>query len=208
MKSTITKGENFFTATFNECCVVFHIPYERRHDTNLIYVLKFPNGKYYVGQTVAKEGIIERVKQHCHEGHRIHKGALRTHKTNIIAKYKRFDVFIQHKCTEGEDIDFFEQFYIGILSKRVVNITSGGQNGYRPSDEQRKMASEQMKKFHKEHLPYNPVYCYSISGEFIKKFVSSRTAGDELGCDRKLIWQSCKSLTGQEDPCKGLLPAS
>lgn len=108
---------------FHDVNVYLHFPLSLEKETNFIYLLKFPNGKYYVGQTCDKTGVITRIKQHCHAAFK--KKQDNVYKNRIIKKYMLFDVFLLKKC-KIEELDFYESFYISILRKRLVNIENGG----------------------------------------------------------------------------------
>ena len=103
--------------------VNFHCEKEKLKATNLIYLLKFTNSKYYVGQTNTKFGLISRIQNHCYESYRQNKKR-NAYKDNIINKYKTFDVFILKECTL-QNIDEFEIFYINILKRKLVNLENG-----------------------------------------------------------------------------------
>ena len=68
--------------------VLFHIKDEEINASNLVYILKFPNGKYYVGQTVSKYGLSNRVRQHCEESLNPSKKS-NIYKCNVIRKHKK-----------------------------------------------------------------------------------------------------------------------
>ena len=77
-----------------------------------------------MGQTNTKFGLVSRIQGHCYESYNKLKKR-NVYKDNIIRKYKKFDVFVAHRCTL-ENIDEFEIFYINILKNHIVNLESGG----------------------------------------------------------------------------------
>lgn len=146
--------------------VKFHCDTSELKVTHVIYLLKFPNGKYYVGQTNTKFGLISRIQNHCYESSYNNKKR-NYHKDNIIKKYKTFDVFILKKCSV-ENIDSFEMFYIGILKRKIVNIEGGGCNNKTVSEKTKEKLRKKIKKYHLIHPKKVIINVYDLEGNFIR----------------------------------------
>jgi hypothetical protein len=146
--------------------VNFHCEKEKLKATNLIYLLKFTNGKYYVGQTNTKFGLISRIQNHCYESYRQNKKR-NAYKDNIINKYKTFDVFILKECTL-QNIDEFEIFYINILKRKLVNIENGGCLNKTKTVETLKKISEKVRKYNKLNPKQIKINVYDLEGNYVR----------------------------------------
>lgn len=146
--------------------VNFHCEKEKLKATNLIYLLKFTNSKYYVGQTNTKFGLISRIQNHCYESYRQNKKR-NAYKDNIINKYKTFDVFILKECTL-QNIDEFEIFYINILKRKLVNLENGGCTNKNVSNETKEKISKKIKEYNIKHPKIVNINVYDLNGNFIR----------------------------------------
>ena len=152
--------------------VKFHCNNNELKDTHIIYLLKFPNGKYYVGQTNAKLGLVSRIQGHCYAS--FYNAKKRNiHKDNIINKYKTFDVFILKKCTL-HDIDDFEVFYINILRRKIVNIENGGCKNKIVSEETKKKIKNKALIYNLRHPKAIKINVYDLEGNFVRSHNSIR----------------------------------
>ena len=161
--------------------VNFHCSEEELKSTNLIYLLKFPNGKYYVGQTNNKFGLANRIRGHCYEGQR-GSGWRNIYKNNIIKKYKIFDVFILRRCSL-EDIDFFEIFYISILKRKVINLDSGGCKNKTRTKETKEKISKKLREYNLTHSKFKNIKVYDLQGNFIRLHNSIPEVKEYYGTD-------------------------
>lgn len=155
---------------YKNIIVKFHCDEIDLKATNLIYLLKFPNGKYYVGQTNTKFGLVNRIQGHCYESYN-NKKKRNTYKDNIISKYKQFDVFILKKCDISE-IDYFEIFYINLLKRKLINIELGGCLNKIISDKTKEKIGEKSRKYQLEHPMYNKINVYDLEGNFVRSHYS------------------------------------
>jgi hypothetical protein len=102
----------------------------------VIYLLEFPNGKVYIGQTIRKFN--QRVKQHCMVDNKSPK------LKNAIQKYKEFNVSILEENLTIWQLNSFEGYYIKLFNSNGedgYNLDSGG-NNRRSSDETKKKLSD------------------------------------------------------------------
>lgn len=152
--------------TYANIKVNFHCSEEELKSTHLIYLLKFPNGKYYVGQTNTKFGLISRIQSHCYESCRNSKKR-NVYKDNIINKYKTFDVFILKKCTLN-DVDFFEIFYINILKRKLINLENGGCENKVISEETRNKIKNKIREYNLKNPKQIKINVYDLEGNFIR----------------------------------------
>lgn len=184
------------TKTYANIKVNFHCTKNELKSTHLIYILKFPNGKYYVGQTNTKFGLISRIQSHCYESSSNSKKR-NIYKNNIINKYKTFDVFIAKKCLI-ENIDFYETFYISILKRKIVNLESGGCENKTASEETKNKISEKIREYNLKHPKQIKINVYDLEGNFIREHnsilelknyynVSNTTINNALYKNRKFI---------------------
>ena len=167
--------------------VCFHFNENECKSTNLIYLLKFPNDKYYVGQTTNKYGLAARIRQHCGEAFN---ATVKTNhiKNNIIKKYKKIDVFILHKCNIDE-IDFYETFYINILKRKIINIESGGHLS-------KKLSTETKEKIRKSHndpskKKNGKVEVYNLDGSLFKTFDNTSDAAKYFNSNANYMYRAC-----------------
>ena len=150
--------------------VKFHCSENELKETHLIYLLKFPNGMYYVGQTNTKFGLISRIQNHCYESCNATKKR-NTYKDNIISKYKAFDVFILKKCTI-ENIDDFEIFYIDILKRKIVNLEKGGCENKVISEETREKIKSKIREYNLKNPKLIKINVYDLNGKYIRSHKS------------------------------------
>lgn len=154
------------TKKYGNITVNFHCGKEKLKATHLIYLLKFTNGKYYVGQTNTKFGLISRIQNHCYESY--HKNKKRNvYKDNIIKKYKTFDVFILKECTP-QNIDEFEIFYINILKRKLVNLENGGCVNKNASNQTKEKISKKIKEYNIKNPKIVNINVYDLNGNFIR----------------------------------------
>lgn len=152
--------------TYANIKVKFHCKENELKSTNLIYLLKFPNGKYYVGQTNTKFGLISRIQNHCYESaNKLKKRNI--YKDNIINKYKTFDVFILKRCTL-KNIDDFEIFYINILKRKLVNLENGGCENKTVSNETKLKISKKIREYNIKNPKQIKVNVYDLEGKYIR----------------------------------------
>lgn len=164
--------------------VRFHMNEDELNQTSVIYLLKFPNGKYYVGQTNTKFGLISRIQSHCYESHSVMKKR-NMYKDNIIKKYKQFDVFILRHCTL-KNIDEFEMFYINILRRKIVNIEKGGCENKIMSDDTKIKISKKLKDYNKRHYKYR-INVYDLQGNFIAVYNGINAVANVYGVSRNTV---------------------
>lgn len=165
--------------------VNFHCSKKDLKSTHLIYLLKFPNGKYYVGQTNTKFGLISRIQSHCYES--TNKSKKRNvYKDNIINKYKTFDVFILKKCSIKE-IDFFEMFYINILKRKVVNLENGGCENKTTSNETKEKIRNKIREYHLKHPKQIKINVYDLEGNLVRSHNSIQELKEFYGVSNVTI---------------------
>lgn len=182
---------------FHNVEVKLHFSLEDEKATNVIYLLKFPNKKYYVGQTSNKNGLINRIKCHCHTPFK--KKQDNKYMKNVIKKYMAFDVFLLKKCSKNE-LDFYEEFYISFLKRVLLNKESGGHSNKKLNKTTKEKISKTLKQYFAKNEPKRKsVLMYDLYGNLIKKFISSKEASEYMGINIKNIWQSCE----KEKTCSG-----
>ena len=105
------------------------------NQSNVVYLITFPNGKYYVGQTTGKLG--KRISEHCCKHGMVVGKALQ--------KYKKAIISIIFNGTEATDLDHFEIMYIrlfGSMNKEYgYNMSTGGNKNKILSTETRQKIS-------------------------------------------------------------------
>lgn len=84
----------------------------------VIYMLIFPNWKYYIGQT------INELKIRVSKDHSLIKSKINTHKDRAVNKYKTFDVLVLDVCNTLEELNEKEQYWIDLYN------TTDGEYGY------------------------------------------------------------------------------
>lgn len=146
---------------------------------NVIYLLRFPNSKVYIGQTTVN--LVNRIKQHCHDNDY-------NHKANCIRKYKTFDVTILKHCNINE-LDNYEIYFISLYSNSCVNHESGGHANKILSEETKEKIRNTL--LSKNYNVGKKVLQYDGDGNFLNIFDSTKHAAKELNLDYKLIWKSC-----------------
>jgi hypothetical protein len=105
----------------------------------LIYCITFPSGKKYIGQT--RQSMKNRLNQH-----KSSKDS--TLISKAFKKYNNFEYTILQTC-ENAELDMYEVYFINkyeTISPKGYNLSSGGQNGYRFSDETRLKCSLNARK--------------------------------------------------------------
>lgn len=141
--------------------------------SGIIYLLSFPNGKVYVGQTTQK--LKTRLVHHCYKGSRCHKVK------RALQKYKQVTISVLQENMTLSQLNSFESFYIRLFNSMShddgYNLNSGGMNKT-PSQETliklseshkgKKQSNEQIEKRMK-HLRGKP-----LSDEHKKKMSESR----------------------------------
>lgn len=162
-----------FEKRYHNILVKYHCSEYELKETHIIYILKFPNEKYYVGQTNSKRGLEERIQGHCYEPFKNKNRKFNEYKNNIVRKYKTFDVFIAHKC-DITNIDDFERFYISILRRKVINLESGGCTLKTHSQKTIEKLKTIQNKYQQEHPTINVVNVYDLQGNFIREHQTLR----------------------------------
>lgn len=101
----------------------------------VIYLLEFPNGKMYIGQTTQK--VRKRLKEHCNKKK---KGCRKLH--NAIYKYTVFNVFVLSSELTIDQLNVYETFFIKAYDtiKTGYNLDSGGRNKICSTETRQKMS--------------------------------------------------------------------
>lgn len=91
--------------------------------TNVIYMLIFPNWKYYIGQT--KNRLYNRV----YKGHTPILDNSRNKKQRAVRKYKTFHVMVLETCKDLDELNVREPYWIELYDtfNNGYNSTTGGQ---------------------------------------------------------------------------------
>lgn len=101
----------------------------------VIYLLEFPNGKVYIGQTI--QCLKRRINQHRYESNKCSK----VH--NAVNKYKEFKVsLLEENLTIGQ-LNSFEAYYIKLFNSNAedgYNLESGGKNKKHSEESKKKMS--------------------------------------------------------------------
>ena len=96
--------------------------------SGIIYLLTFPSGKFYIGQTIST--LKKRLSEHIN--HSVNKNKNR-YSANAIQKYKSMKVSILAESKNRNILNYLEIFYIKLFDstnkKNGYNITSGGNCG-------------------------------------------------------------------------------
>ena len=166
----------------------------------VIYCLTFPNGKKYIGQTISS--LVTRVRQHCTDSFNKKKPDFNSKKGNAVRKYMEFTVSILY---EGDELDDKEIWFIKELDtfNNGYNLTTGGTNNYKVSEETKiKMSEAALKrernpmqgKSHSDETKQllrikasKAIIQYNIDGSVIKEWESTKLAGQTLGIDASSI---------------------
>lgn len=101
----------------------------------VIYLLEFPNGKVYIGQTNRK--LRERIIHHCDKGSTCRK------LKNAIQKHKQFNVWLLSSSLNAEQLNVYEAFFIKAYNSNTTegyNLESGGMNKTASSETREKIA--------------------------------------------------------------------
>lgn len=163
---------------------------ETINDSFVIYLLKFPNGKYYVGQTKSKHGLYDRIKNHCSEITR-KSDAANIVKNRILSKYKRMDVFILSHCKTTDELNEMEVFHINVLKRKIVNFESGGQKNKELSETTKVQISNTLKDYYHKNRKKNEIEVYDVSGNKIMEFYGIRDAMNYFSKSLRVIWAAC-----------------
>lgn len=109
------------------------------NQSNVVYLITFPNGKYYIGQTVRR--LNTRISCHCSK-----KGMV---VCSSLQKYKKATVSIIFNGYNGVDLDPFEKMYIKLFDSmnRVYgyNMDGGGNEKKVVSNETKQKISKMNK---------------------------------------------------------------
>ncbi len=127
----------------------------------VIYLLEFPNGKVYVGQT--KQRLRHRLVPHCYADNKCDKVK------NAIQKYKEIRVSVLEEGLTIGQLNSFEAFYIRVFNSNRVdgyNLDSGGNNKIASKETKNRMSESAKKR--------------GISEETKRKMIESR--GSRKGC--------------------------
>ena len=154
---------------------------------NVIYLLKFPNNKVYIGQTT--DELVNRVKHHCHEYNN-------NYKCHTIHKYNKFKVTILKHCNI-EMLDTYEIKFISLYKENCINYESGGHVNKKLSDETKLKISNTLKAKH--YTTGKKVKQYDLQGNFIQEFKSTKLAGKAINKNYKTIWNSCTKHIAVEE---------
>lgn len=92
---------------------------------NLVYLILFPNGKVYIGQT--KQKLITRIRHHCAPSQTSCSKLKRA-----MLKYCSFDVHVLSSNLSIEQMNVYEQFFIKAFDsvRCGYNLDSGGKNKF------------------------------------------------------------------------------
>lgn len=165
---------------------------------NLIYLLQFPNGKVYVGQTTME--LRRRISQHCGKSNC-------TKLKNAIQKYKEFKVSVLSSNLTLEQMNVFEQLFIkGYNSngKDGYNLESGGLNKKVSEETKKKMSESQKGRHHSEETRKKISQTHKglkASEESKKKMSESRKGGIISDEQRRKISEANKGKIRSE-ACK------
>lgn len=146
----------------------------------VIYILKFPNNKVYIGQTIVN--LVDRIKQHCHD-------KSTTYKANTIRKYQTFYVSILAHVKNLDELDDLEIKYISLYKEKSTNLESGGHAQKIVSEKTKKRISQTL--IDKHFYVGKRVKQYSLNGDLIKIYNSTKECGKEIKCNYKTIWNAC-----------------
>ena len=202
--------------------VKVHIRTEDILKENVIYRLTFPNGKFYIGQTVKK--LNERIRRHCNDAFNKNFRTFNLIKSRAIRKYMQFgvDILYQGDNLDEEEIKFIEM-HQSTNPEYGYNSTSGGQGirDFKLSDEKKKQLSEKLTGegnpfYGKSHTDATkelisksrmnkgiiPILQIDSYGNVIKEWNSTKEAGESLNLDRSAI---TKVLKGKLKSTKGYI---
>lgn len=179
------------TKEFNGVKVDFHMSEKECTETSLIYIIKFDNGLYYVGQTQCYLGLINRIRNHCESAIKKRKGC-NTLKANIINKFRHFSVFILRKCRDMKELDEMEMFYISILKRKLVNIESGGHENKILSVEHKEKIKNGIINFYKKNGKTSVIDVYDLYGKLVYTFNHSLEAAAFFNKKRQYLYRLCR----------------
>lgn len=100
----------------------------KREARKVIYQLRFPNNKIYIGQTM--QLLRERMRQHCRDAVNMNRGCHDV-KNRAIRKYKEFEVSVLDTCASVDEMNIRESEIINKKrqeGEELYNTASGGLN--------------------------------------------------------------------------------
>ena len=104
----------------------FNCPWTEK---NVIYMLTFPSGGIYIGQTVQKLRV--RMKQHCLDSFQERNYRYDNVKNRAIRKYNQFTVDIIERCSSVDEMNVREDIILSEYREKgfkLYNTASGGLN--------------------------------------------------------------------------------
>lgn len=104
----------------------FNCPWTEK---NVIYMLTFPSGGIYIGQTVQKLRV--RIKQHCLDSFQERNYRYDNVKNRAIRKYNQFTVDIIERCSSVDEMNVREDIILSEYREKgfkLYNTASGGLN--------------------------------------------------------------------------------
>lgn len=104
----------------------FNCPWTEK---NVIYMLTFPSGGIYIGQTVQKLRV--RMKQHCLDSFQERNYRYDNLKNRAIRKYNQFTVDIIERCSSVDEMNVREDIILSEYREKgfkLYNTASGGLN--------------------------------------------------------------------------------
>ena len=152
-----------------------------------IYKIQFPNGKYYIGLNTTS--LEQRKKEHKHAAKsgdtRCLYNALRKHDMVDIFELIEIDTAdtLEELCQK--EIGYIKEYNSYYMDMNGYNMTRGGEgtNGYVPTEDERKLMSEKIKKYNE-----NPEARQKNSEAQKKYFKEHPEAGKEHGERMKTFW--------------------
>lgn len=109
---------------------------EDLNKNGVIYLLEFPNGKVYIGQTTQK--LRNRLCVHC-----ISKGSKCVKVKRAVQKYKEFKVSVLEENLTIGQLNSFEGYYIKLFNSNAedgYNLDSGGNNRIMSEETKKKIS--------------------------------------------------------------------
>lgn len=197
------------------CNVEVNITDTDADTNNVVYLLTFENGKYYVGLTTQK--LIERISAHCSNAFNLKNTKYKTKVYGAIRKYMKFTATILYV---GDNLEEKEIYFIDKYNsfKHGYNLTTGGElkkeispevgkkiskankgrtvvnKGIPMSEEQKKLVSKRCKTTY-ENGRVNPlrkaVLQLDLNDNVIAEFVSMTHADEATGVSFKKISACC-----------------
>lgn len=181
----------------NYADVKVHIKTEDILKENVIYRFTFPNGKFYIGQTVQKLNV--RLSKHCNNSFSIKDSEFNTIKSRAIRKYMQFevDVLYQGDNLDEEEIKFIEM-HQSTNPEYGYNSSLGGKGCYgRKMSEANKKAlinalskpcsEERKKRISDASTSKKRVLQYNSDGKLLKEWSSAREASSYLKLNKAAV---------------------